>query len=222
MLSAVDYSVFKSRDYSGANPFFPQQQFTKSALKTPPPPQKKVFVYMSHWLKNMPNKWIPSVFLWWVLIWQRDLCSRRCFILITVHAGPHKGHILNSCNFRCTGHSRRWQGWPKRRTWGDRSSRRPWSIRSEGTLRASWTLWPINLFKQNSSCLHVWRKEVCKLQKSLKSQLTDKVLITSCYQDHVSGLLQKCRCGAVQTSPSETMDSKKRHKGKQRHGSGVE
>lgn len=127
-----------------------------------------------------------------------------------------------SCNFRCTRHSWRWQGWPKRRTWGDRSSRRPWSIRSEGTLRATWTLWPINLFKQNSSCLHVRRKEVCKLQKCLKSQLPDKLLIPSCYQDHDSGLLQKSRCGAVQTSPSETMDSKKRHKGKQRHSTGVE
>lgn len=139
----------------------------------------------------------------------------------------HKGHLLNarhhfiSCNFRCNGHSWRWQGWPKRRTWGDRNSRHPGGVRSEGTLWATRTLWPINLFKQNSSSLHVQRKEVCKLQKSLKSQLNGKLQIPSCYQDPVLGLLQTSRCGCG-SSPPETMDSKKRRKGKQRHGTGVE
>lgn len=106
------------------------------------------------------------------------------------------------CNFRCAGHSWRWQGWPKRRTWGDRNSRHPRGIRSEGTLWATRTLWPIDLFKQNSSSLHVQRKEVSKLQKSLKSQLTDKLQIPSCYQDPVLGLLQTSRWGCGSNVPT--------------------
>lgn len=212
MLSAVDYSFFKSRHYSGANPRFPQQQLTKSPLKNPSvdTPTQRLCLHGEHSLKEWrPNKWTPSLFLTYgESVFQQTFHSPIIAPVGHYCIFIHKGHVLNarhhfiSCNFRCNGHSWRWQGWPKRRTWGDRNSRHPRGVRSEGTLWVTRTLWPINLFKQNSSSLHVQRKEVCKLQKSLKSQLNDKLQIPSCYQDPVLGLLQTSRCGCGSNVPT--------------------
>lgn len=133
-LSAVDYSSFKSRDYSGENPL-PPPAADWICIKEPPP--------------------------------------------------------LLPCNFRCTRNSRHRQGRPKRRTWGDGNPGNPRIVRSSGSLGVARTLWPIHLFEQNSSSLHVQREEVCKLQKPLKSRLTDKLQIPSCYQDRFClGLLK--------------------------------
>lgn len=198
VLSAVDYSFFKSRDYSGANPLYPHQQWTKSPLKNSPwTLRHTTSLRATDW--NTTNQPINSKpFSQWqklVLILQRHLCSSRCFSLIQSNTVWTHTSIFLSRNFRCTRCSWDRQGWPKRRTWGDRNPRHPRGVRSEGPLWATRTLWPINLFKQNSSSLHVRREEVSKLQKSLKSQLTDKLQIPSCYQDSVLGLLQSSRCG---------------------------
>lgn len=150
MLSAVDYSVFKSRDYSGANPLFPQQQLTKSAVKTPPSPPtdantRKVSAYKSRAekYKNPTNdlkgfsadESLRRVLIWQMFVFQRMFRSHHwtCWT-------AQRSHFQCFCNFRCSGHSWRWQGWPKRRAWGGGSTWRPWSIWSQGTLRVSWTL----------------------------------------------------------------------------------
>lgn len=190
---AVDYSFFKSRDYSGANPLCPHQLWTKSLLKNSPwTPRHTTSLRATDW--KTPIQPINLKPFFSVTEACFSFAATSLFQEVLWSVWTHTSVFL-SCNFRCTRCSWDRQGWPKRRTWGDRNPRHPRGVRTEGPLWATRTLWPINLFKQNSSSLHVQREEVSKLQKSLKSQLTDKLQIPSCYQDSVLGLLQSSRCG---------------------------